>query len=87
MNDLTKKRIAAFIIDYVILCALASVVDTVGMIAAADKMDAGTIQILHMVYACHIYMQYSFDGDLLLYLGCIRKTGSRKKADEDRVIA
>ena len=50
-------------------------------------MDAGTIQILHMVYACHIYMQYSFDGDLLLYLGCIRKTGSRKKADEDRVIA
>ena len=37
MNDLTKKRIAAFIIDYVILCALASVVDTVGMIAVADK--------------------------------------------------
>lgn len=37
MNDLTMKRIAALIIDYVILCALASVVGTVGMIAVADK--------------------------------------------------
>lgn len=31
------KRIAALIIDYVILCALASAVGTVGMIAVADK--------------------------------------------------
>lgn len=37
MNDLSMKRIAAFIIDYVILCALASVVGTAGMIAVADK--------------------------------------------------
>lgn len=37
MSDLTTKRIAAFIIDYVILCALASVVGTIGMIAVADK--------------------------------------------------
>lgn len=37
LNDLTMKRIAAFIIDYVILCALASVVGTAGMIAVADK--------------------------------------------------
>ena len=49
-------------------------------------MDAGAIQILHMVNACPIYMQHFFDGDLLLYLECIRKTGSWKKADEDRVI-
>lgn len=37
MNDLTMKRIAAFIIDYVILCALASVLGTAGIIAVADK--------------------------------------------------
>lgn len=37
MSDLTTKRIVAFIIDYVILCALASVVGTIGMIAVADK--------------------------------------------------
>ena len=37
LNDLTTKRIAAFIIDYVIWCALASVVGTVGIIAVADK--------------------------------------------------
>lgn len=37
MNDLTVKRIAAFIIDYVILCVLAGVAGTVGMIAAADR--------------------------------------------------
>lgn len=37
MNDITMKRIAAFIIDYVILCMLASVAGTVGMIAASDR--------------------------------------------------
>ena len=37
MNDITMKRIAAFIIDYVILCVLASVAGTVGIIAAAER--------------------------------------------------
>lgn len=39
MNDLAKKRMVAFIIDYLILCALSSGLSMISMIVMADNND------------------------------------------------
>ena len=38
MNDLAKKRMVAFIIDYLILCALSSGLSMISMIVMADNL-------------------------------------------------